>query len=123
MTSISLSQRDRSTTRMWIAQGLLAAIFLFAGGMKLVLPAAVLAEQSHLPGGFIKFIGICETLGALGVVLPGLFHIQERLTPVAARGLVIIMIGAVVTTLIQGQGAMAVIPAIVGLLATYVARR
>lgn len=122
MTSISLSRRDRSTTRLWIAQSVLAAIFLFAGGFKLVLPAAVLAAQSHMPGGFIKFIGVCETLGALGLILPGLFHIRERLTPLAASGLVIIMIGAVVTTLLQGQGAAAILPAIVGLIATYVAR-
>lgn len=122
MTSISLSRRDRSTTRLWIAQSVLAAIFLFAGGFKLVLPAAVLAAQSHMPGGFIKFIGVCETLGALGVILPGLFRTRERLTPLAASGLVIIMIGAVVTTLLQGQGAAAILPAIVGLIATYVAR-
>src|SRR5581483_541407 len=112
----------RSTTRLWIAQGVLAAIFLFAGGMKLVMPAAELAAQSHLPGAFIKFIGVCETAGALGLILPGLFRIYERLTPLAALGLVIIMTGAVVTTLVQGQGFVAVIPAVVGLTAAYVAR-
>ena len=122
MTSISLTQRDRSTTRLWIAQGVLGAIFLFAGGFKLVLPAAALAAQSHMPGEFIKFIGVCETLGALGLILPGLFHIQERLTPLAASGLVIIMVGAVVTTILQGQGAAAILPALVGLTAAYVAR-
>lgn len=122
MTSISLSRRDRSTSRLWIAQSVLAAIFLFAGGFKLVLPASVLAAQSHMPGEFIKFIGVCETLGALGLILPGLFHIQERLTPLAASGLVIVMIGAVVTTLLQGQGAAAILPAVVGVIATYVAR-
>ena len=124
MTSITLhsASRDRSTARLWIAQSVLAAIFLLAGGMKLVLPAAELAAQSHLPGAFIKFIGICETAGALGLILPGLFRIQRHLTPLAAVGLVIIMIGAAVTTLIQGQGAMAIIPAVVGLLAVYVAR-
>lgn len=123
MTSISLHPTSvRSTTRLWIAQGLLAALFLFAGGMKLVTPADVLAAQSHMSGAFLKFIGVCETLGALGLVLPGIFRIQQRLTPLAAAGLVIIMIGAVVTTLVQGQGAAAVIPAVVGLLAAYVAR-
>jgi hypothetical protein len=123
MTSISLSQSRRSTTKVWIAQGVLAALFLFAGGMKLVMPAAALAAQSHMPGGFIKFIGVCETLGALGLILPGLFRVQDRLTPLAASGLVIIMIGAVVTTLAQGLGVgAAIVPAVVGLVATYVAR-
>lgn len=124
MTSITLhgAERSPSTTRLWIAQGVLAAIFLFAGGMKLVMPAAELAAQSHLPGVFLKFIGICETAGALGLILPGLFRIQERLTPIAALGLVVIMIGAVVTTLIQGQGPVAILPALVGLTAAYVAR-
>ena|SRR5256885_538564 len=124
MTSISLSQTSsvRNTTRLWIAQGLLAALFLFAGGMKLVVPAAALAAQSHLPGAFMKFIGVAETLGALGLVLPGLLHIRPRLTPLAATGLVVIMIGAVVTTLIQGPAAGAVVPAVVGGLAAYVAR-
>lgn len=124
MTSISLNQtgRVRSGTRLWIAQGILAALFLFAGGMKLAMPAAVLAAQSHLPGAFMKFIGIAETLGALGLVLPGLFHIRERLTSLAAAGLVIIMAGAVVITIAQGQGFAAIVPGLVGVLAAYVAR-
>ena len=124
MTSISLHHptRVRSNTRLWIAQGILAALFLFAGGMKLVMPAVALEAQSHLPGAFIKFIGVCETLGALGLVLPGLFRIQQRLTPLAAAGLVIIMVGAVVTTIVQGQGPAAIVPAVVGLIAAYVAR-
>jgi hypothetical protein len=122
MTSISLTHSARPTTRLWIAQGVLAALFLFAGGVKLVMPAAALAAQSHMPGEFIKFIGVCETLGALGLILPGALRIQERLTPLAATGLVIIMIGAVVTTLVQGQGAVAILPAVVGAVATYVAR-
>ena len=122
MTSISLNQtgRVRSGTRLWIAQGILAALFLFAGGMKLAMPAAALAAQSHLPGAFMKFIGIAETLGALGLVLPGLFHIRERLTSLAAAGLAIIMIGAVVTTIVLGQPG-AIVPALVGVLAAYVA--
>ena len=122
MTSISLHQtgRVRSGTKLWIAQGILAALFLFAGGMKLVMPAAALAAQSHLPGAFMKFIGIAETLGALGLVLPGLFHIRERLTSLAAAGLAIIMVGAVATTIVLGQPG-AVVPGIVGVLAAYVA--
>jgi hypothetical protein len=107
---------------LWIAQGVLAALFLFAGGMKLVVPAAALAAQSHMPGGFIKFIGVCETLGALGLILPRLLHVQEGLTPLAAAGLAIIMAGAVVTTFVQGPAVAAIFPALVGVLAIYVAR-
>jgi DoxX-like family len=124
MTSISLHQSAsvRSGTRLWIAQGVLAALFLFAGVMKLVMPADVLAAQSHFPGAFMKFIGIAETAGALGLILPGLFRIGRGLTPLAALGLVIIMVGAVVTTIVQGQGPAAIVPGIVGVLAAYVAR-
>ena len=124
MTSISLTQTNssRSGTRLWIAQGILAALFLFAGGMKLVVPADALAAQSHLPGAFMKFIGLAETLGALGLVLPGLFRIRQAVTPLAATGLVIIMIGATVTTVVQGQGPAALVPALVGVVAAYVAR-
>ena len=124
MTSISLTQSSssRSVAGLWIAQGVLAALFLFAGGMKLIVPADALAAQSHLPGAFMKFIGLAETLGALGLVLPGLFRIRQSLTPLAAAGLVIIMIGATITTVVQGQGPVAVVPALVGIVAAYVAR-
>jgi len=112
---------NSSNTRLWIAQGLLAVLFLFAGGMKLVIPAAALAAESHLPGAFMKFIGVCETLGAFGLTLPGLLHVRPRLAALAAAGLVIIMIGATVVTVVNGPAAGAVVPAIVGVLATYVA--
>jgi hypothetical protein len=123
MTSISLHQTStRSTTRLWIAQGVLAALFLFAGAMKLITPTDILAAQSHMSGSFLKFIGVCETLGALGLVLPGLFRVHQYLTPLAAVGLVIIMVGAVATTIVQGQGVGAVVPALVGVIAAYIAR-
>lgn len=112
----------KANTRLWTAQSLLAALFLFAGVFKLVTPADVLAAQSHMPGDFIKFIGICETLGALGLILPGLTKIRTELTPLAAVGLVIIMSGAVVTSIIQGAGVASAFPGVVGLLALYVAR-
>ena len=112
----------RANATLWTIQGLLAALFLFAGGMKLVMPIAVLAQQSHLPGPFMKFIGTCEVLGAIGLIVPWLTKIREELTPLAAAGLVIIMIGATTVTLLQGLGAAAVVPAVVGVLAATVAR-
>ena len=84
---------------LWIAQGLLAAIFLFAGGMKLILPIEEMTKQLPLPGLFLRFIAVCEVLGAIGVILPWLLGLRPGLTPLAAAGLVIIMIGATALTL------------------------
>jgi uncharacterized membrane protein YphA (DoxX/SURF4 family) len=111
------------TYALWIVQALLALIFLFSGGMKVVLPIEALLKQMPLPlpGLFLRFIGVCEVLGAIGLILPGLLHIRPGLTPLAAAGLVIIMIGATVYTLAGGQGALALIPLVVGLLSAFVA--
>ena len=89
--------------------------------MKLVLPLEQMQGPVELPGLFLRFIGVVETLGALGLVLPGLLRIRPGLTPLAAAGLVIIMIGATVIGLMSGEGAMALIPLVVGLLAAFVA--
>jgi hypothetical protein len=114
------------TYALWIVQGLLAALFLFAGGTKLVLPLDVLMSmgspnQIQLPGWFVRFIGVVEVLGALGLILPGLLRIRPGLTPLAAAGLVIIMIGATVLTLVADGVASALIPLVVGLLSAFVA--
>jgi hypothetical protein len=109
------------TQALWIVQGLLALLFLFAGGMKLVLPLEDLAGPVALPGPFVRFIGVVEVLGAIGLILPGLLRIRPGLTSLAAAGLVIIMIGATVIGLMIGDVAMALIPLGVGLLAAFVA--
>src|SRR5829696_4430490 len=103
---------------LWIVQGLLAALFLFAGGMKLITPVAVLAVMSPFPGEFIRFIGICEVLGAFGLILPWTLSIRRELTPLAAAGLAIIMVGATVSTLAIGGGVLALIDVVIGVLAT-----
>src|SRR5918997_1850248 len=83
---------------LWIIQVLLALIFLFSGGMKLVLPIEEMTAQVPLPGWFVRFIGVAEVLGALGLILPGLFRVRKGLTPLAAVGLAVIMVGAVALT-------------------------
>ena len=106
---------------LWIIQALLAALFLFAGVMKLVLPIEEMTQQMAMPGLFLRFIGVCEVLGAIGLVLPWLMHIRPGLTPLAAAGLVIIMIGATVVTLMIGDIGMALVPLVVGILCVFVA--
>jgi hypothetical protein len=110
---------------LWVIQVLLMLVFLFSGGIKLAIPADQLQAQApptmiHFSNAFMKFIGTCEVLGGLGLVLPGLFRIAKGLTPLAAVGLTIIMIGAVVIS-VMGLGISAsVIPLIVCLLCAFV---
>jgi hypothetical protein len=107
---------------LWIIQGLLAFVFLFAGGAKLVIPAAELTKGvPMLSATFLRFVAVCEVLGAIGLILPMLLRIRPGLTPLAAVCLVGIMIGATVVTLMTGGAAMALMPVAVGLLLVFVA--
>ncbi|HMG34905.1 MAG TPA: DoxX family protein [Blastocatellia bacterium] len=105
---------------LWIIQIILAGLFLFSGIVKLVIPIQEMAAQINLPGLFLRFVAVLEILGALGLILPGLLKIMPRLTSLAAAGLVIIMIGAVAISVRQGV-ADAVLPALTGILAAFVA--
>jgi uncharacterized membrane protein YphA (DoxX/SURF4 family) len=109
---------------LWIIQILLVLIFLFSGITKLlpIIPMPPPPPNVWMPPmWFLKFIGVCELLGALGLVLPGLLRRQQYLTVWAAVGLTIIMIGAVVISLMTMGVATAVIPLIVGILCVFVA--
>jgi uncharacterized membrane protein YphA (DoxX/SURF4 family) len=64
-------QQLRTNLTLWTIQALLAALFLFAGGMKLMLPIEELTQQTQMPGLFIRFIGVAEVLGGIGLILPG----------------------------------------------------
>jgi hypothetical protein len=112
----------KSEVLLWSVQGLMAALFLFAGGMKLVMPIEMMKGPVELPGLFLRFIGVCEVLGAIGLILPELLHIRRELTPVAAAGLAIIMIGAVGVTVAGGAVAPALVPLVVGILLSVIAR-
>ena len=120
----SSSTRTRTTNRLlWTAQILVALLFLFAGSMKFILPAAKMQQgPMALPIAFIHFIGVCECLGALGLVLPGALGIKTWLTPLAAAGLTIIMVGATVISVVAMGVAAAILPAVVGVLTVTIAR-
>jgi uncharacterized membrane protein YphA (DoxX/SURF4 family) len=114
------------TYALWIVQVLLALLFLFAGGTKLVIPPEVLASmgspnQIPLPWWFVRFIGVAEVLGALGLILPGLLRIKPWLTPLAAAGLVVLMVGATTLTVAADGAVAGVVPLAAGLLAAFVA--
>jgi len=109
------------TYALWIVQVLLALLFLFSGVMKLVMPIEEMTKQVPMPGGFLRFIGVCEVLGGLGLVLPGLFRVRPGLTPLAAVGLIIIMIGAVVITVATMGLGPALLPLATGLFLLFVA--
>lgn len=106
---------------LWVVQALLAALFVFGGVMKFIMPVEVMTRQMPLPGLFLHFIGLAEICGGLGLVLPGMLRIRPGLTPLAAAGLALIMVGAVVITLRIGPPVQAAFPAICGVLATWVA--
>ena len=112
---------------LWIIQILLALLFLVAGVPKLIYSVDELMKNAppnavRFPELFMKFIGVAEVLGALGLILPGLLRRQQQLTPLAALGLLILMIGAVVTTIMSGGGVgEAAVPLVVGLLCAFVA--
>jgi hypothetical protein len=107
---------------LWILQGLMAVLFVFAGWTKLVMPAEALEAATGLPGWFMQFIGAAEAIGGLGLLLPGIFRIRRELTPLAAAGLTIIMAGATVTSLMTGAGAASAFPAVIGVLLAVVVR-
>lgn len=88
---------------LWIAQGLLAAVFLMSGTMKLRTAKVGLQKQMLWAEDFsqtqVRLIGLAELLGALGLVLPGLLGLYPALTAWAASGLALVMAGASYTHL------------------------
>ncbi len=111
----------RTNGILWTIQSVLALAFLFAGSMKLLTPPVTVAQMAGAtPVGLLRFIGLCEVTGALGLILPGLLHIRPKLTPLAAAGLVIIMSGAVATNIALGRSPDAMAPAALGVLAALV---
>ena len=95
------SSNRRTNIRLWVTQGALAALFLFAGAGKFAMSPEQLTEGSPFAAWFLYFIGGAEVLGAIGLILPWALRIKAGLTPLAAAGLTIIMAGAAVTTAVE----------------------
>ena len=108
---------------LWTLQVLLALLFLFSGVSKFAMSADAMTAQMpiKLPILFVRFIGTCELLGALGLILPSALRIKPWLTPLAAAGLMIITIGATVVTVMGGQPVPALFPLSVAILSGFVA--
>lgn len=86
-------------TVLWVLQTLLGVYFLVVGFMHFIVPQGLpgpMAWMYDLSPGLHLFSGTAEILAALGLILPGLTRIQTRLTPLAALGLVLVMVGAAV---------------------------
>ena len=81
---------------LWVVQGLLAFAFLASGAMKLTQPIASMPPEmtfvQHMPEWTVRFIGLSEALGALGLILPSALRIMPKLTVAAALGLVTVMV-------------------------------
>lgn len=121
-----MSNSNSSTTTLnrllWTAQTLAALLFLFAGSMKFIMPAEKMQQGPIVfPMAFMYFIGLCECLGAMGLILPGVTRIHTWLTPFAAAGLTIIMIGATTVTVSAMSVPAAILPAVVGIVTSGIA--
>lgn len=90
-------------TALWVVQGLLALAFAMAGFMKTFMPYEAVKARQHWAEDFspamVRLIGIVEMLGAVGLILPALTGVLPALTPLAATGLVLTMIGAILVHL------------------------
>lgn len=96
---------------LWVAQALLAAMYLMAGWMKLSQPMAGLAAMgmgyaTEMPELFIRFVGLMEVLGAIGLIAPAASRILPILTPLAALGLSVVQVAAIILHAVRGETAM-----------------
>ncbi len=122
-TSKMKKSKPSSSWGIWTLQVFLALFFLFAGVMKFIMPVQQMIQNTPFSGGFMHFIGAAEIVGAFGLVLPGLLKIWRGLTPLAAAGLLVIVIGATITTVLTLGAGPAVLPFVTCILVAIVARK
>ena len=111
---------------LWVVQILLAALFGMAGAFKLTSPipdlvAAGLGWAGDAPARLTRFVALSELLGAVGLLLPSALRIMPRLTPLAASGLVLVMVLALGMHVMRGELDLLAAPVVLGGLAAFVA--
>ena len=118
--AFSAPRRNWLNIGLWVAQVLLAIAYLAAGSMKLFTPidalGAMMAYVPTMPELFIRFVGLMEILGAIGLILPSVTRRLPVLTPVAAFGLAVVQVAAIILHATRGETAMS-LPANLVLLA------
>ena len=113
-------------TTLWIMQVLLAAIFLVTGTTKLTQPRQKMAAgpmrwAADVTDRQFRTIGLLEVLGAIGLILPAALGIAPLLTPLAAVGLVLVLVGAIYTHVRYDESERLAVPIVVLALAVFVA--
>lgn len=113
-------------TVLWVLQVLLAVTFAAAGLSKLVMPRAKLVDKlggwvEDFPGPLLKPLGLLEVLAAVGLILPPLVGVLPVLAPLAALGIVAIMLGAIVTHALRSEYANAGVNVVLAAMAVAVA--
>lgn len=92
---------------LWVMQILLTVMLLWAGFTKLFEPIEKLSAMwpwtGQVPVAFVKFTGIVDVVGAMGLILPSLLRIKPKLTPIAAIALCVLMICAIVFHVARGE--------------------
>ena len=119
-----LRPRNGLSIALWVVQALLCTAFLFFGGMKFFVTAAMLAKANGgqaPPMALIRFIGVAEVAGALGMILPAATRIAPKLTGIAAIGLTIVMVLASALHISKHEWQNLPPPVVLGALAAFVA--
>ena len=107
---------------LWVLQALLAAAFL-AHGLLLLMPPPDIATllYASLPRGFWVFLGWAEVAAAIGITLPGATRIQPWLVPLAAAGIMFVMVSATIWHIVRGEISSAFVTLLLLAMSTYVA--
>jgi len=122
-TSHTGKKFSKLNAALWLTQGALAVLFLMSGSTELTMAADEIPAKfgMDIPVWFMRFNGACEVAGALGLILPSVTRIRPALTPLAACGLVVIMVGATTVMVIAGPAGGWIFPLLVGMAAAFVA--